>query len=224
MDSQSLIILLKAKPDLTQLAAEAGNDPSLRKTLFALIRTEQNTVRYRCTKVLRILSEQQPEIVYPYFNDIVSWLHAANSFVKWDGILTLSHLIAVDTDDRFVPVYEEYFGLIRDPQMITAANVAGNAWRFIQARPEWEPDITQRLLEVPNIVYLHHGEPSPECNHVLCGHVLVCFDHYFDQSQKQADILHFAQTQLNCPRKAVAKSAAHFLQRHAKEEQTRWFP
>lgn len=218
MDSQSLITLLKGKPDLTQLVTEAGRDSSLRETLFSLIRTERSTVRYSCTKVLRILSEQQPETVYPHFDDIVSWLHDANSFVKWDGILTLSNLAVVDTDDRFAPIYEEYFGLIRNPQMITAANVAGNAWKFVQARLEWEPDITQRLLEVPNIVYLHHGEPSPECNRVLCGHVLNCFDHYFDQSQNQADILHFAQDQLNCPRKAVAKSAARFLRRHDKKE------
>ena len=160
------------------------------------------------------MSEQQPDKIYPYFGDVAAWLQDSNSFVKWDGILILANLAAVDTEHRFASIYEEYFGLIRDSKMVTAANVAGNAWKIVQAVPEWENDITQRLLEVPQIIYLHHGEPSPECNNVMCGHVLDCFDRYFDLSNNQKLMLCFAHTQLNSSRKSVAKKAARFLKRH----------
>lgn len=215
MHKESLLAYLNAKPELTQMVLRAGSDPDFLNTLFFIVRTERSTVRYSCTKTIHILSEQQPQTVYPYFDEIAAWLHNTNSFIKWDGILTLANLVAVDKENRFDLLYEEYLALIRDPQMITAANVAGNAWKLVQARPEWEPDITKRLLEVPDIVYLHHGEPSPECTRVLCGHVLNCFDHYFDESKRQAEILQFAQNLLDCPRKAVAKSAARFLRQHS---------
>lgn len=214
MDEKDLLARLKEFPDLGRMLAEAGNAPKLLTALFEIVRSERSAVRYSCTKALRILSEQQPVAIYPYFDDVASWLQDSNSFVKWDAILILANLAAVDTQNRFGNIYEEYFGLIRDSKMVTAANVAGNAWKIVQAVPEWESDITQRLLEVPKIVYLHHGEPSPECNRVMCGHVLDCFDHYFDLSHNQEAMLRFAHAQLDSPRKSVAKKSAHFLKKY----------
>lgn len=156
----------------------------------------------------------EPDKIYSYFSDAAKWLQNPNSFLKWDGIQILANLAVVDTQNRFAFIYEEYFGLIRDSEMITAANVARNAWKIVQAVPEWETDITQRLLEIPQIVYLHRGEPSPECNRVMCGHALDCFDHYFDLSKNQQAMLCFAHSQLNSSRKSVAKKAARFLKRH----------
>lgn len=213
MDKLDLLARLKEGPDFGWLFAEAGNDPKLLPMLFEIVRSERSAVRYSCTKALRILSEQQPNAIYPYFDDVANWLQDSNSFVKWDGILILANLAAVDARHRFAAIYEDYFGLIRDSKMVTAANVAGNAWKIVQAVPEWESDITQRLLEVPKIVYIHHGEPSPECNRVMCGHVLDCFDHYFDLSHNQEAMLRFAHAQLDSPRKSVAKKAAYFLKK-----------
>lgn len=214
MDKKDLLQCLKEAPDLEQLLTEAGNDPQFLNVLFEIVRSEHSAVRYSCTKILRMLSERQPDKIYPYFVDVANWLRDPNSFVKWDGILILANLASVDTQRRFASVYEEYFGLIRDSKMVTAANAAGNAWKIVQAVPEWESDITRRLLEVPQIVYLHHGEPSAECNRVMCGHVLDCFDHYFDLSKNQQAMLCFARSQLNSSRKSVAKKAANFLKRH----------
>ena len=199
---------------MEQLLTKAGNDPQFLDALFEIVRSEHSAVRYSCTKILRMLSERQPDKIYPYFDDVANWLRDSNSFVKWDGILTLANLASVDAQRRFASVYEEYFGLIRDSKMVTAANAAGNAWKIVQAVPEWESDITRRLLEVPQIVYLHHGEPSAECNRVMCGHVLDCFDHYFDLSKNQQAMLCFARSQLNSSRKSVAKKAARFLNKH----------
>lgn len=214
MDKKDLLLCLKEAPDLEQLLTEAGNDPQFLNVLFEIVRSEHSAVRYSCTKILRRLSERQPDKIYPYFDDVANWLQDPNSFVKWDGILTLANLASVDAQRRFASVYEEYFGLIRDSKMVTAANEAGNAWKIVQAVPEWESDITRRLLEVPQIVYLHHGVPSAECNRVMCGHVLDCFDHYFDLSKNQQAMICFARSQLNSSRKSVAKKAARFLKKH----------
>ena len=214
MDKEALLLRLKETQNWGWLLAEAGNDPRLLNTLFEIVRSDRSTLRYSCSKTLRILSEQQPDKIYPYFSDAANWLQNPNSFIKWDGILILANLAAVDTQHRFASIYEEYFGLIRDSKMVTAANVAGNAWKIVLAVPEWETDITQRLLEIPQIVYLHRGEPSPECNRIMCGHVLDCFDRYFALSKNQQAILCFAHSQLNSSRKSVAKIAARFLKKH----------
>lgn len=127
----------------------------------------------------------------------------------------MSNLVAVDHEDKYGSIYQDYFELIQDPQMITAANVIGNAWKIVLAKPELETDITRRLLEVPNIIYLNKGEPSPECNRIVCGQVLECFEHYFDYSGNQAAMINFAEEQLGSSRKSVVKIAENFLRQHS---------
>lgn len=215
MDKEILINRLKAKPDLNLFIVEVIENTTILNTLFEIVLTETSSIKYVCTKIIRMVGEQKPELIYPYFEDIVKWLHHKNSFIKWDGILTLSNLSAVDYEDKFGAIYQDYFALIQDPQMITAANVIGNAWKIVLAKPELETYITRRLLEVPKIIYRNKGEPSPECNCVVCGNVLESFEHYFDYSGNQAEMINFAEGQLSSSRKAVVKKAEEFLKNHS---------
>lgn len=199
---------------MSLLVAEAVDDETTIPSLLEIVRTETSSIKFACTKIIRMVSEQRPGLVYPYFEEIVRWLFQSNSFIKWDGCLTLANLTVVDREDKFGAVYKDYFALLRDPQMITAGNVIGSAWKIALARPDRERDITGRLLEVPDIVYLHKGEPSPECNRIVCGQVIECFEHYFEHSTNQEGMIRFAEGQLHCPRKSVAAIAEKFLRRH----------
>ena len=215
MDKKILMDRLKEKPDLDQFIAEVIDDSTILHLLFDIVLTEKSGIKYKCTRIIRMVSEQKPELIYPNFYSVRKWLYHNNSFIKWDGILTLSNLAAVDFEDRFKEIYQDYFALIRDPHMITAGNVIGNAWKIVLARPELESDITGRLLEVPDITYLNDGELSPECNRIACGHVLECFDRYFDFSGNKSAMINFAKEQLESSRKSVVKCAERFLKRHS---------
>lgn len=206
---------LQAKPDFNLFVADVIENPTILDSLFDIVQTEPSGIKYACTKVIRMVSEQAPQLVYPHFEIAAKWLCHPNSFIKWDAIAILSNLVKVDGENKFCAIYQDYFALIHDPQMITAANVVGNAWKIVLAKPEFEGDITRRLLEVPGIVYLHKGEPSPECNRIVCGKVLECFDHYFGCSQSKPEILAFAKTQLQSSRKSVAKTSEKFLKRYS---------
>ena len=82
MDKKDLLQCLKEAPDLEQLLTKAGNDPQFLDALFEIVRSEHSAVRYSCTKILRMLSERQPDKIYPYFDDVANWLRDSNSFVK----------------------------------------------------------------------------------------------------------------------------------------------
>jgi hypothetical protein len=185
MNKETLIKHLGTKPDADMLINEVVQDNTVLTSLFEIALTEMSSVKYVSTKIIRKISEQEPKLVYPYFDDIVKWLYHENNFIKWDGIAILSNLVAVDNEGRFEAIYQDYFALLKNPQMITAANVVGNAWKIVLAKPEWEDDITKRLLKVKNIVYLNKGKPSPECSNIICGKVLECFEHYFKLSDNK---------------------------------------
>lgn len=214
MDKDRIISRLEEKTDLADLTAEVLENHQTLELLIEMVDTEPSSIKYGCTKVIRMASEVSPEKIYPYFDQIAKWLHHKNSFIKWDDIRILSNLAGVDRENKFETIYEDYLSLIREPHMITAGNVVGNVWKIVQARPELDQDITQRLLEVPKIVYLNKGKPSPECNRIVCGKVMECFEQYFDVSKNQDQMMEFARNQLGNTRKSVAKLAEKFLKAH----------
>lgn len=216
MERDRVLKQLADKELLEAVQAEAETNSELLALLVEIVTAESSSIRYAASKVVRKLSETKPEAVYPHFEAIAAWLQAENSFIKWDGILTLANLASVDDEQKMVAIYDDYFALLGDAQMITAGNVAGNAWKIVLAHPEWEADITRRLLAVPQTVYLHKGAPSPECNRIVCGKVLESFTHYFAQSAHQAEILAFAETQRSSARPAVAKKADEFVKKYGK--------
>ena len=207
---------LKQKQPVEDMAAVI-KDKDLIGRLVDIAGREKSAVKYTCTKILRYLSGQEPKLVYPFYSDVAEWLNNENSFIKWDAVFILSNLAAVDEESRFDDVFESYFDLLKGPVMVSAANVAGCAHRFVSARPQLDTKISDRLLKVPQYVYLHKGQPSPECGFIVCGKVLESFDEYFGISARKADMLAFARSLTDCPRKSVAKQAEKFLKKHSRQ-------
>lgn len=213
-EKDKLLEKIQGKPDLEAFVREVLQQPEYIPVLFSIIKNDPGSAKFYCEKVIRIVSERHPELVYPYFEEVAALIGSPNSFIKWGAIITLSNLAAVDTENKFASIYEKYFGLIAADAMVTAANVIGNAWKTILNKPEYEQDITKRLLRIPQNTYLYKGEPSPECRNILCGHTIDCFDKYFELAHDKNGILAFASAQTHNPRKQVAKKAAAFLKKH----------
>ncbi len=212
MGNDILVRRLKEKTELESLVSEVLNEPTLIHDLLDIIE-QKGSIKYLCSKTIRLVSEKNPAAVYAYFDEIAGLLQSENSFIKWDGISILSNLVKTDNNSKFDLIFDDYFGLIKGPQMITAANVVGNAWKVILAKPRYETEITKRMLAVPDIVYFNKGEPSSECNNILCGHVIDCFEKYFEVSSLQEDIIEFVKVQLKNTRKSVAIQAEKFLKK-----------
>lgn len=205
--------LIKNK-DLEGMVEVLKEEPSRIKGLIEKINTDKSSGKFFLEKSIRLLSEREPSLVYPYFREIAQLIQSSNNFIKWGAIITISNLVGVDEENRFEPLFEEYFSFLNSDSMITAGNVAGNAWKFVVKKPEWESDITERLLKVKENTYLYKGEPSPECKNIMLGHVLGCFDKYYEASTLQEKIIAFAESEVNNPRKSVARKAQAFLKNH----------
>jgi hypothetical protein len=209
---------LAEKPDINEFVTEVLREPSMISELIDIITTDKTSIKFFCTKVIRLTSEQHPDIVFPHFDAIAKLIESNNSFIKWDAIATISNLVCVDSMGKYDLIHKEYFDFIKDPRMITAATVVGNAWKIVMHKPHFESDITKRLLSVPDILYYSKGNPSPECNNVMCGHVIDCFDKYYSASKSKDEICNFVRQQLGNTRKQVAKKAESFLKKHHLDE------
>lgn len=216
--------ILKKKPDLKEFMTQVSNKPELIATLLEIIQVEKGTAKYNAEKIIRYVSERDPDLVYPYFDGIASLISCTNNFIKWGAVITLANLVTVDSENRFDTVFDQYFSLLNSESMIGAANVISNTWKIILAKPDYEPTITERLFQIKSNVYLIKGKPSPECKNILFGQMLECFDKYFAVSASQEKMIEFAAEQRSNSRKQVARKAENFLKKHTVMEITQKLP
>jgi len=207
---------LGKNPDPDAYAETIRTNPQMVPLMIEIMKTDRGTLKFSCSRIVRLISEADPSLIYPYFDDFARLIDSPNNFIRWGAAITLSNLISADTDRRFAGIYDRYFSLLNSDSMITAATAAGNAWKIILQNPGYEDDITARLLRSAENVYLYKGEPSPECGRIMCGHLLACFDRYYDLSANKEKIIEFARQQRNSSRKSVAGKAEAFLKKHQK--------
>lgn len=200
--------------EIEQVAEDVIASPEVIPDLFEGLENKKGTIRFGCEKIVRIISEKQPELIYPYFDRVESLLDSDNNILKWGALIIISNLSSVDMDKKIDRIFKKYFTPVTGKNMITASNIVKNAWKIALAKPSLVEKISREILRVEATEYENRGRPSPECNSIVCGHAIDSFSRFFDKIKNKKPVVEFINTQLNNPRTAVAKKAEKFLKKH----------
>jgi hypothetical protein len=215
VDTEKIIEVISQKgADREAIAAEVLNNPKAIPTLIKGLAAKKANLRYGSEKVLRLVSEKRPELIYPHFGRFVELLGVDNKFLKWGAILTIANLAAVDDEQRIEQIFDRYFAPLTGPVMVTAANIIGGSTRIIRAKPDLADRIAAEILKVEKAKYLMHGEISPECSSVVCGHAVDFFIENYDRFSDKKRVRAFVQRQLQNSRPAVRRKAKAFFDAH----------
>ena len=163
-----------ASTEINDLMRRVSNDPDAIPSMLAAL-NEKGLARFNAARDLQLISRANPAALYPYFQVFVNLLDSSSSVLLWNAIIILSHLVEVDTERRFDPVFNRYFAHLWDGKLVTAANILENSGRIARNRPDMAEMITQELLNVDRIPL-----PTPECREVARGKVLTAFAEYLD--------------------------------------------
>lgn len=106
------------------------------------------TERYDRFKKLLEISEENPEEVMPYWDEIVGRLRSTNSFHRYHGALLISRLAKADKGNRIEKVIDEYLRLLKDESFVVAINTANSLGRIAKAKPKLRNKITKALLSL----------------------------------------------------------------------------
>lgn len=199
-----------------ELLNAIANDQEALSDVIGIMVNGRGAVRFKCDKAVRRLAEKDPSLAYSHFDEIASLLRSDNSFLRWGSILTVSALVGIDKDRRLDNHLAELIRLLDTGHVVDSANVAGNAWKVVSARPDLEPLVTSSLLAIEQKTYFYKGEVSEECRLVAMGAALQSFMEYFDASSMKAEILAFARRAAECPRKKTSVLASKLLGRYEK--------
>ena len=127
MDKEILIRQLKNKPDIDVYAARAIAKHEMIPILFEIIENDTGSVKFTCEKIIRRISEQKPEVLYPSFKRLAKLMDSANSFLRWGNILTLPNMLGVDKDGKWEGISGRFLKFIDSESIVEFGNAGSGS-------------------------------------------------------------------------------------------------
>jgi len=193
------------------IAKNVIRDPSLLPEIFNGIRSENSRIRFKSAKIIRAISEKNPEILYSKMDFFIDLLDSENRILKWIAIDVIGNLTSIDSKNKFDKIFKKYYSFLLAESMITVAHTIDNSGKIAKARPHLTQMITSELLKIEKIPTKQHL--TQECKNILLGKVILAFGMYFDQIENKDSVISFVKRQLNNTRNATKAKAEKFLKR-----------
>ena len=194
--------------DKGKIAESIADDPARIAEVIEGLHSKKASIRYGCGKVLRIISEQYPEALYPSIDFFIKLLDSDNNIMKWEGIIVIGNLACVDKGKKIDAILTRYLKPIQGPVMITAANVIGGAARIAAAKPHLAEKIATEILKVEHAEYA-----TAECRNVALGHALDAFEVFFVNIKNKQPVIDLVTKQLDNTRSGTRKKAEKLLKK-----------
>src|SRR4051812_43748145 len=80
----------KAQPPT--IAARVAQKPALLPEVFAGLDERKARIKFGCAKVLLHVSEVDPKLLLPYWNELILQLENENKILKWSAMLILGNV------------------------------------------------------------------------------------------------------------------------------------
>jgi hypothetical protein len=209
MRGQLLLKKIAAKDsDKEKLAGAVIKQPELLSEVLAGLGSEEAPIKYGCAKVVRLISEREPAVLYPRMEFLVELLDSGNQILKWGAIIAIGNLAAVDSKRKIAKILDRYLEPIPGPELITASNVINGAAEIAMAKPRLTDRIVDSILKVERARYA-----TPECRNVAIGHAIVALGRLFDRATRKDRIVRFIGKQTKNSRNATRKKAERFMKR-----------
>ena len=206
------------KPDLSKkdvgiekVAQTALEDKEFLSELIGNLKSKKETIRFNSSKALHLISQQDPEVLYPLWDFFFELIEGENTYWKCSGIPIIANLTRVDKEKKFERMFERYFGLMDDKRsFIPAAYLAQSSAAIVKAKPNLETKITRRLMKIDET---HH---DPQRRDLIKSDIIEAFDDYFERAKDKKGIIEFVRNQLECDSPKTRKTAKSFLEKWQK--------
>ena len=193
------------KPE--DLVDEATKNPDILMDLVNNLLVKNDTIRYNSHKILLLISESNPELLYPQWVFFSNLLNSKNNFHKVIAIQIIANLIKIDSQNRFEKIFESYCNLLDAKSVMTAGHLAANLGKIAKVKSNLRDKITKILLSINQT----HHEPSRK--ELIKAFIIESFSEYFNLIEDKDPIIDFVQAQLKSQSPKTRKNAQIFLRK-----------
>jgi hypothetical protein len=203
--------IARKNSDKSKIAEKVIRDTNLLSQLFMGLQADEARIKYGSNKVLIIISEKNPSVIYPKLDFFISQLNSNNNFLKWGAIDIIANLCRVDSKHHFESIFEKYISPIHGHQMITAANTIKAANKIAGIKHNLIEKLAEEIMSVENTDY-----ETEECNNIVIGQAIKTLDDLFPKLKSKKPVFDFVQRQLKNRRPATRKKAETFIRKNQK--------
>ena len=194
-----------------QLFVKVKHNYELISVLIDGLPSLKPAIRYGCGSVLMKLSQDRPDVLYPYMETFIDLLDSQYRILIWNALCIIANLARVDTENRFDSIFEKYYSFIENDYMVTVANVVGNSGKIALAKPYLTQRIVEKLLKVEDLSTTPHL--SAECKRVIAQHTIQAFDMFYPQIEHKEKVIAFVKNHVKSSRKTLRREAEDFLKK-----------
>jgi hypothetical protein len=170
------------------------------------IMSKKDEIRSDSFRILKRISEEQPNALYPKWDYLADLLDSDNHSQRYISINLLANLAKVDVQNRFEKIFDKYFANIEGERTMVAGQAALNSGKIAKAKPKLQAKITTVLL---NIEKTHQGKQVE----LIKAYAVEAFNEYFKESSDKNKILDFVKAQLESKSPKTRKVAQEFLKK-----------
>ncbi len=203
MEKQLIHLLAIKKPDLDPIRMMCLDHGPFRDELVENLASKNETLRYNSFLILNSIAEEQPKLLYQYWDTFVNYLKSEKVLQVLAGIELVSRLLPADSENRFHDIEDYYFSLINHPNIIPIRYLMLNCWRVGKSRPEYIPRIRNLIFSIDGINQEHKG--------LLKGDGILAFTELWDLINEKEEIIEFVKDQLSSDSPKTVKEAKKFL-------------
>ncbi len=131
-----------------------------------------------------------------------------NNIIKWNVVVIIANLTTVDKKKKFEKIFRQYYDLMKENVLVTAALIAFNSGTIIIAKPILRQRIISELLKAEQ-----YKLPTKECRNVLAWRTIQCFTECADVVSKNKRVVAYVKKHLSNRRPSTKKAAEQFSQK-----------
>jgi len=196
--------LKKKDANIEKIAKMALKEEKLLSELVNNLKSKEETVRYNSYKVILLISEEQPDVIYPRWDFLESMMDGSNAYWRSSSARLIGNLARVDKENKFEKILDRYYNLLND-SVIVAYTITACSGRIAKAKLKLQAKITEKLLNIDKTNQKHKD--------LIKAGAIESFSEYFEEAKNKKKILKFVKEQLGCESPKTRKIAKEFLKR-----------
>ena len=166
--------------------------------------SKNETYRYNCFKILKIISEKKPDLLYPHWDFFTTHLKSHSNYHKMSAVIIIANLTSVDKENKFRNIFDEFYENLKSKKTIVPIYVVKSSGKIINFKPEFQGKITDLLL---NIEKIHPGKQIE----LVKSAVIESFSNFYEKTRKKDEILLFVKNQLKSDSPKTRRAAKEFI-------------
>src|SRR3972149_1074590 len=119
-NSNLLQQIARKNSDKDKIAEMVIKDTTLLPELFTGLQANEASIKYGSNKVLIIISEKNPGVLYPKLDFFIAHLENEKNFLKWGAIEIIANLCKVDSLHHFENILSKNFKKLQKLHMFPA--------------------------------------------------------------------------------------------------------